>query len=222
MLGFYLQISVLGCHFLFCSFLISFYLIFWTLEGKWFNQPCLTDNVNHSIFWVVIFSNQILAAILGGFPTTLISSIKISLVGFTFGYVQYFTTSHHTQLSIWVHAMVIFLLDYPSSRLKSLFLFFILLQSLPSIQPKWCCSSFSQILSPHQALAFHDCKAAAELMESDGPVICDAHELVSRRQFIPLQPTSLTAFRRLFSVLYPGLEHTFIVGGSIYSFWNSE
>ena len=69
----------------------------------------------------VIFSDQILAAILGGFPTTLISSIKISLVGFTFGYIQCFPSSYHTQLSIWVHAMVVFLLDHPSSCLRSCF-----------------------------------------------------------------------------------------------------
>lgn len=45
------------------------------------------------------------------------------------------------------------------------------------------------------------------------PMICGAHELISRRQFIPLQPTNLTAFPRLFSGLYPALEHTSIVGG---------
>lgn len=44
------------------------------------------------------------------------------------------------------------------------------------------------------------------------PMICDAHELISRRQFIPLQPTNLTAFPRLFSGLYLALEHTSIVG----------
>lgn len=43
--------------------------------------------------------------------------------------------------------------------------------------------------------------------------VCGAYELISRRQFIPLQPTNLTAFPRLFSGLYPALEHTSIVGG---------
>lgn len=176
----------------------------------------------HSMFWVVIFSNQILIAILGGLSHTLISFFKISLVGFTFVYIQYFTTSHHTQLSIWVHAMVIFLLAYPSSCLKSLFLLFILLQSLPNIQPKWCCSSFSQIASPHHALAFHDCKATAELMDSNGPYDLWCPWTHFQKTVYSSPAYKSHCFPQIVQWSIPGLGTHLHSGESIYSSWTSE
>ena len=169
-----------------------------------------------------LFKSKSLQPSLVVFPTTLISSFKISLVCFTFGYIQYFTTSYHTQLSIWVHAMVIFLLYYPSSCLKSLFLLFILLQSLPNIQPKWCCSSFSQIASRHHALAFHDCKATAELMDSNGPYDLWRPWTRFQKTVYSCPAYKSHCFPQIVQWSRPGLRTHLHSGGSIYSSWTSE
>lgn len=160
-----------------------------------------------------LFKSKSLQPSLVVFPTTLISSFKISLVCFTFGYIQYFTTSYHTQLSIWVHAMLFsswtILVAAWSPCFSSL--------SFSSHSPTYSQSDAVQASVRSHHATMHWLSMIVRQQQSwwtlMAPMICDAPELVFRRWFIPVQPTSLTAFHRLFSGLYPGLEHTSIAGG---------
>lgn len=163
-----------------------------------------------SIFWVVIFSDQIFAAILDSFLfPTILSLLPISILLI---YIWNVTTSHHPHLSILVQDISIFLLDYWNSLLNFLSLLFILLQSLLNVQQKWCCSNFGQIVSLHPLLAFQRCKYKTKLMDINGP-----HDLwhpwslwphfrESSDHFLCSSPasTSLIAFLQIAQCSIPG------------------
>lgn len=168
----------------------------------------------HSIFWVVIFSNQNPCSHPWWFFPQLLSLLSKSVL-------------FVSPLDISSILPLLTTLSYPSGSMPWSFSSWTILVaawspcfsslSFSSHSPTYSQSDAVQASVRSHHATMHWLSMIVRQQQSRwtlmAPMICDAHELVFRRRFIPVQPTSLTAFHRLFSGLYPGLEHTSIAGG---------